>query len=51
MIEKNGMLSDKSYCDFEPTKKAEYYDEQSERVASGAHKDKLIKPVKIQEEN
>ena len=45
------MLSDKSYCDFDRTKKAEYFDAESERVASAQHKDKLHKPVKIKKES
>lgn len=47
MIEKNGMLTEDSHCDFAPEKKAEYFDADSHKVASNEHKDKLKVPVKI----
>lgn len=51
MMEKNGMLTEDSQCDFDITKKAAYYDEKSHKVASEEHKDKLDKPVKINDED
>jgi hypothetical protein len=47
MIEKNGMLTEKSHCDLDKTKLAEYYDEESDLVVSSKYKDKLKKPVLI----
>lgn len=43
------MLTEESQCDFDPTKKAAYYDKRSEKVASEEHKDKLVEPQKIAE--
>lgn len=50
MLEKNGMLTEDSMCDFDHTKKAAYIDEASQAVASEEHKDKLVKPVKLTDE-
>ena len=44
------MLTTESQCDFDHTKKAAYYDEKTEKVASEEHKEKLIKPIKIESE-
>ena len=46
-FEKNGMLTDESMSDLDTTKKAAYYDEESPLVADESNKDKLKKPVKI----
>lgn len=49
MLEKNGMLTDESHCDFAPSQKAVYVDQLSHKVASEQHKDKLDRPVRIAE--
>ena len=46
-MEKNGMLSNNSFSDFDKTKKAEWYDEEDFYVADEAHKKKLKKPKRI----
>jgi hypothetical protein len=46
-MEKNGMLTNNSFSDFDKTKKAEWYDEEDFHVADEAHKKKLKKPKRI----
>lgn len=41
------MLSEQSHCDFDPSKKAKYFDMETEKVACEENKAKLKKPVEI----
>ena len=47
LMVKHGMLTGESQSDFDSTKKAEYYDEESALVADKTHKHKLKKPIRI----
>jgi len=51
MIKKYGVVNEDSHCDFEPEKKAEYYDEKSDKIASKDNIDKLQTPAKIKSLN
>jgi|GEM_PF-5025335 hypothetical protein len=45
---KTGEVTTNSFSDFDSTKKAEYYDEDGFAIADSQHKDKLKKPLKIE---
>ena len=48
---KYGEVTTESHSDFNPAKKAEYYDADGFEIADKANKNKLKKPVKIVDED